>query len=142
MKTKKAEFGSDKAIKRLAVRIKRVGAGRPAKGRRIPQGLQAAAIKLWRTTTLSAHEMSVGLGITDASLKRWASKEPVEQKKSQRRERVAQRGKAKFREVRINESCEEKSIRAFSLELRSGARVTGLGMAEIAQLLATDVGAR
>lgn len=130
----KIDSGMEARIAGLASRVS--GLKRGQKGKvtgGVPPGLRAEIVAAWRDSGLGMGPFGRRIGISGQSMANWSKAKP---KKSAKRKRQR---KKQFREVRVVPELPQKKdpprARGFELALPGGARITGLGMEEIAQLL-------
>ncbi len=131
---KKIDEQLEGRIAELASRLselKKDGGGKVKAG--LPGGLKAEILAAWRGSGIPMGPFGVRIGVSGQSIANWRNAEAKKKAKG------APKRKKQFREVRVVPERAAEAVppsrRSFELALPGGARVTGLGMEDIAQLL-------
>ena len=129
---KKIDEQLDGRITELASRLaelKKAGGNKVG----LPAELRAEILAAWRESGMSMGPFGARLGVSGQSIGNWSKAE------AKKNAKAAPKRKKQFREVRIVPERALKPAptprRGLELALPGGARVTGLGMEDIAQLL-------
>ena len=123
----------EKRIGELAGRLselKRNGGGKIKAG--LPDVLRAEILAAWRDSSMPMGPFGARIGVSGQSIANW-------RKAAEKKAKPAPKRKEQFQEIRVVPECAAKLApaprRSIELALPGGARVTGLGLDDIAQLL-------
>jgi hypothetical protein len=105
--------------------------------RQLPPELREEILEVWRDSGLPKKHLGQRVGISGNSIANWAKASPKKRSVAKLRTQVTK--KRTFKQVRVVPEApltKGKAERAFELELASGARVRGLRMADLLELMA------
>ena len=133
-KLKKLDEQVEARISELARRLSDLKKERGSKVKSAwPEGIRAEILAMWRESGMAMDPFGARVGVSGQTLGNWRRGEVKKEAKA------APKPKKQFQEVRVVPERVPKVVppsrRSFELALPGGARVTGLGMEEITQLL-------
>lgn len=150
--TKIRKPGSAEVEGKIAALAEKIAAYRRERenpGGKIPQELREQVLSVLRESALPTETLARRIGVAGGSITNWTRKQPKSKLHSRdstpRKERPPKK-KGGFRPIDIvsdptPSSSQANSARTFELELSSGARVRGLGMRDLMELIRTQGGA-
>jgi hypothetical protein len=142
MNTQNRNHIDEESVAHLARRVaacRKNGSGRSGM---IPLELREEILKTWKKSGLPAGHLAKRIGIAGASIGNWARADLAEGKSPRSK---ASKKKKSFKRVRVVAETnipKAHAERSFDLELQSGARVSGLRMEDLVQLIRIQGGGR
>jgi DNA-binding transcriptional regulator YiaG len=133
MKKIELDLKIDAAVNDLSEKLKALPRVKDGKIYRVPPAMQAKTVKILRSSGIKIAELAQRLGISANTIRIW----------DHRRKNPKKTKKVKFTQVKVRpEKVALPERQALTLELASGARVHGLSMKEIRELVTMDGGMR
>lgn len=135
--TKKPKKIDEQLEARIAELARRLSDLKKERGNKIkagwPEGLRSEILATWRESGMPMDPFGTRVGVSGQTIGNWRRGEAKKETK------VSPKAKKHFREVRVVPERAPKPApprrRDFELALPGGARITGLGMEDIAQIL-------
>lgn len=99
----------------------------------VPKGLRGEILSAWRSSGMPMDKFGALVGVSGASVANWVRElRGRANRKASARPRTKKGG---FREVRVTPEKKGETERLFTVEMGSGARVTGLSLSDVARLM-------
>jgi len=117
-------------------------------GRRVPANLRKEALEAWRASGVSRKEFGPRIGVSGHSLGNWLKDETAQRQVVSQPKTQKQKPKPKvlnrFKDVRVvPDVVKAKPLsKTFEFELPTGARVRGLALVDLLELIRAQGGAR
>jgi hypothetical protein len=132
MKKIQLDLKVETAIGELAEEIKALPRNSLGNVGRVPEALQERILDALEESRLSPENLGSRVGINGVTVRAWVE-----------RRRKSKGGKKKFTELKVVAPIKSSESRsAITLELAGGARVHGLSLAELRELISVGGGAR
>lgn len=132
MQTKQAE-DLERSISELKNRIENLPRGENQRLGRVPKELQEEAARLLRASKLPYAALARRIGVDGKSIRNWCDLHLVA---ATTKKQKLRRKKAVFKSLEITQDAlRVENTRTYALDLRGGARVTGLSIEDIAKLM-------
>jgi transposase len=138
MKKLQIDLKTDAALSELAETLKTLPGSKADRTGRVPNALRDRAVELHSKSGLSRADFAARLGVCGRTVYRW-----LKPKKRVQKKRIAGRKKgATFTELKVKSEKAGLPRAAITLELAGGAKVHGLSLGELRELISMSGSAR
>lgn len=135
MKKIELDLKVEAALNELSEQIKALPRVRDGKIYEVPGAMQKRAVKIFYDSEIGVADLAERLGMSGSAVRNW-----IVRRKPKKKLKVARReGSARFTQVKVRPEGHRPAAlpgRTLTLELAGGAKVHGLSMSEIRELMA------
>lgn len=140
MKKIELDLKVDAALNELSAQIRALPRVKDGKIYEVPAAIKKKAVRIFHESGISVSELAQRLGMSGSSIHTWIAQRKKIKKK--RRKSNLREKKISFTRVKVVPEAKRMAPEALTLELAGGAKVHGLSLIAIRELVGMDGGVR